>query len=355
MTSDGFLNSILNDEDLHLMDIGAHEGMYPMRMLDSNATNNSTASSMMSGQMASNMLGMGAASLPVGDMGAHGDRLEASSDSAVSSMASEPMSSLSDGEWGDTGSDSAQEYSKYGTHHHLNGVAGAPYGASARQSTSIAQKKHHMFGKRYLQEQNSSAAGGGPKAGLSQHHPHNLVPGSLKYDYDPYGNYQHGNPNGALHQNGHHLSIGAAVPQLPPPPPPPPSSHHHQLTVDNMKTYQADLNRVHEMKYSGSPDFAYQQQQQQQQQPQLHQHWHSPQPTPRMINEYLHHNHTYPMPPQNSGAVPKPPARDKKRSSSGASKAAMEHEEAMSQHNRSMAEHITRDEKRAKALGVSVS
>lgn len=41
---------------------------------------------------------------------ATGDRLDASSDSAVSSMGSERVPSLSDGEWGDTGSDSAQEY-----------------------------------------------------------------------------------------------------------------------------------------------------------------------------------------------------------------------------------------------------
>lgn len=39
-----------------------------------------------------------------------GDRLDASSDSAVSSMGSERVPSLSDGEWGDAGSDSAQEY-----------------------------------------------------------------------------------------------------------------------------------------------------------------------------------------------------------------------------------------------------
>lgn len=39
-----------------------------------------------------------------------GDRLDASSDSAVSSMGSERVPSLSDGEWGDGGSDSAQEY-----------------------------------------------------------------------------------------------------------------------------------------------------------------------------------------------------------------------------------------------------
>lgn len=39
-----------------------------------------------------------------------GDRLDASSDSAVSSMGSERVPSLSDSEWGDGGSDSAQEY-----------------------------------------------------------------------------------------------------------------------------------------------------------------------------------------------------------------------------------------------------
>lgn len=112
-----------------------------------------------------------------------------------------------------------------------------------------------------------------------------------------------------------------------------------------MKSYQADLNRsgLHDLKYSCTPDFGYQQQQQ----PQLH----PPQPTHRMINEYLHHNHTYAMPPQNSGAIPKPQARDKKRSAA-AVRSMMEEEQL--QQNRSMSEHITRDEKRAKALGVRV-
>lgn len=44
-------------------------------------------------------------------IGSTGDRLDASSDSAVSSMGSERVPSLSDSEWGDgAGSDSAQEY-----------------------------------------------------------------------------------------------------------------------------------------------------------------------------------------------------------------------------------------------------
>lgn len=200
----------------------------------------------------------------------------------------------------------------------------------------------------FIQEQNANSSnGGGPKTGHHHHH-HNLVPGSLKYDYSSYDtHHQHLHHGGNVNvHNGH--PIGATVPQFPPPPPPPPHHHHHQLTVDNMKTYQADLNRagLHDIKYSCSPDFAYQQQQQQQ--PPLH----APQPpTPRMINEFLHHNHTYPMPPQNSGAVPKPQARDKKRSAA-AVRAMMEEEQVA--HNRSMSEHITRDEKRAKALGVCV-
>lgn len=51
------------------------------------------------------------ASLGGAAIGSTGDRLDASSDSAVSSMGSERVPSLSDSEWGDgAGSDSAQEY-----------------------------------------------------------------------------------------------------------------------------------------------------------------------------------------------------------------------------------------------------
>lgn len=94
-----------------------------------------------------------------------GDRLDSSSDSAVSSMGSERISSLSDGEWGE-GSDSAQDY-------HAGKCAVGPYdfgynqgtplafvGAGRvnntvhpqqrqHQSQPVAQKKHQMFGKRY--------------------------------------------------------------------------------------------------------------------------------------------------------------------------------------------------------------
>lgn len=84
-----------------------------MRMLEPNAASNAPA---LSGppvptSLTSNSAGM----LPNGAGGMQGatitgDRLDASSDSAVSSMGSERVPSLSDSEWGDGGSDSAQEY-----------------------------------------------------------------------------------------------------------------------------------------------------------------------------------------------------------------------------------------------------
>lgn len=99
-----------------------------MRMLEPNATNNNNNnnSTVLStpangaGSLNNNNVG-GGGLLPNAAGGppmqttlngntATGDRLDASSDSAVSSMGSERVPSLSDGEWGDTGSDSAQEY-----------------------------------------------------------------------------------------------------------------------------------------------------------------------------------------------------------------------------------------------------
>lgn len=85
-----------------------------MRMLDTNTTSNNssvlgtapvaTNNGLLQSPMQTNITGVH------GAMGATGDRLDASSDSAVSSMGSERVPSLSDGEWGDNGSDSAQEY-----------------------------------------------------------------------------------------------------------------------------------------------------------------------------------------------------------------------------------------------------
>lgn len=103
-------------------------------------------------------------------VGAGGDRLDASSDSAVSSMGSERVPSLSDGEWGE-GSDSAQDF------HH--GKYGGPYDYSYNNRMGdnpsrppVAQKKHQMYGKRFFSEQ--------PPV---QHSGANTP---IKYEYDSY-------------------------------------------------------------------------------------------------------------------------------------------------------------------------
>lgn len=83
-----------------------------MRMLETNSSSNNSSvlgasnggnNGLLPSSMQTNISTLGA-------MGSTGDRLDASSDSAVSSMGSERVPSLSDGEWGDAGSDSAQDF-----------------------------------------------------------------------------------------------------------------------------------------------------------------------------------------------------------------------------------------------------
>lgn len=95
-----------------------------MRMLEPNGTNhnnNNNSTVLTSANAAGSHNNNGAGLIPNAPGGpqmqttlnvsaATGDRLDASSDSAVSSMGSERVPSLSDSEWGDPGSDSAQEY-----------------------------------------------------------------------------------------------------------------------------------------------------------------------------------------------------------------------------------------------------
>lgn len=98
-------------------------GFYTMRMLEPNTTGANP--SVLGGpanttgliQNSNGAAGAAAMQTNLGGLASNGanatatgDRLDASSDSAVSSMGSERVPSLSDGEWGDAGSDSAQEY-----------------------------------------------------------------------------------------------------------------------------------------------------------------------------------------------------------------------------------------------------
>lgn len=149
------------------------------------------------------------------------DRLEVSSDSAVSSMGSERVPSLSDGEWGE-GSDSGQDFhagksivEMYGVGYNQSNFSGPSMNGGVQTDTGsccqqqqqqqqqrqppVAQKKHQMFGKRF--HFNDHMAG---------HSNNNTIPSNtcqleanrntnslqqgqtsgtshLKYEYDQYG------------------------------------------------------------------------------------------------------------------------------------------------------------------------
>uniref|UniRef100_T1H4J8 BZIP domain-containing protein n=1 Tax=Megaselia scalaris TaxID=36166 RepID=T1H4J8_MEGSC len=202
---------------------------------------------------------------------AGGDRLDASSDSAVSSMGSERVPSLSDGEWGE-GSDSAQDF------HH--GKYGGPYDYSYNNRMGenpsrppVAQKKHQMYGKRFFSEQ----------APVQQHSNGSNPP--IKYEYDSY--------------NTSRLDNGAS-----------------------------GISATADIKYAPYADFGNRVDQQ-------------PQPQPSSI---ISHNHTYSM-PQGSGINPRPQQRDKKtknKSNSESSTSTLD------------SEHLSRDEKRARALNIPI-
>ncbi|KAK7573768.1 hypothetical protein V9T40_010959 [Parthenolecanium corni] len=142
-TSEGFLSSILGEDDLHLMDMAMNEGMYPMRMMDNGCTTTQNCV-----------------------------ERNTDSDSAVSSMGSERVPSLSsDTEWMETNSDSghtpadhyASDYcNKYRWYeNYLYGARGPAAGESSPNSTSsrlsqIPQKKYQLYGRRCYQEQNTN-------------------------------------------------------------------------------------------------------------------------------------------------------------------------------------------------------
>ncbi|CAH1121029.1 unnamed protein product [Ceutorhynchus assimilis] len=234
--TDGFLSNLLNDEDLQLMDMAMNEGMYTMRMLESNnAVSNLSMNSTGSTTVMSRH-----------DM----DRVDTSSDSAVSSMGSERVPSLSDGEWCDAGSDSghttqSQDYqNKY-----------RPFGYSYPNRLSenarmppVPQKKHLMYGKRF-------------------------------------------------HSSGF--------------------SEYRDTTANSFQPQNVNREKVPEIKYSCSAEFTH---------------------LPRTPESHVQHNHSYHLPAENSGVMQRPVSRDKGKSRKS--------EES---------EHLTRDEKRARALNIPIT
>ncbi|XP_044741337.1 segmentation protein cap'n'collar isoform X2 [Chrysoperla carnea] len=267
--TDGFLSSILNDEDLQLMDMAMGDGMYPMRMLDGNQTALGATSGLMSSRMD---IAAAAAS----------ERMDASSDSAVSSMGSERVASLSDNEWGDATSDSghtaADHYildyaSKYRPYDYSytnrgpqtpNNLLGTSDTRRLSSSSSVAQKKHHMFGKRFFQDQHLQSP-----------------PSNMKYDYNLTSTTPIDIRNGQ--------SIGS----------------------DSARAKVTDTKFPCAMDHPG--------------------HLHSG----RSTLDHIHHNHTYNLPPESTGTMQRPVFRDK-----------IKNEDEP---------HLTRDEKRARALNVPLS
>lgn len=266
--TDGFLSSILNDEDLQLMDMAMNEGMYTMRMLESNNTASGNVN-LCTG------VASGTSSMSRSEM----ERVDTSSDSAVSSMGSERVPSLSDGEWCDGGSDSGHNIGEHYVTDYQAKYRPYDYSYSNRQHTlstsdpgrlPVAQKKHQMFGKRYFQEQGSAAAMG------------QQPPPPVKYEYRD-------------------TSVPAtSFSNIP-----------HQVEEDGAKPP--------EMKYSCTMEF------------------NRHHPIVRNPISHVAHNHTYSLPPESSGVMPRPMSRDKTKS------------------KKSHDEHLTRDEKRARALNIPIT
>ncbi|XP_018578767.1 segmentation protein cap'n'collar isoform X1 [Anoplophora glabripennis] len=263
--TDGFLSSILNDEDLQLMDMAMNEGMYTMRMLDSN---NAISNLSMNGTT-------GATTMSRNDM----ERMDTSSDSAVSSMGSERVPSLSDGEWCDGGSDSGHTTAEHYVTDYQSKIRPFDYSYSSRQLNNgignsdsarippVAQKKHQMYGKRYFQDQSATSAAHTPQT-------------PLKYEFRDAATSSYNIPN---------QPEGAVGPRVP------------------------------EMKYSCSLEFG------------LQSH------LARNSADHIQHNHTYHLPAESSGVMQRPISRDKSKS------------------RKSDEEHLTRDEKRARALNVPIA
>ncbi|XP_015117175.1 segmentation protein cap'n'collar isoform X2 [Diachasma alloeum] len=265
-SSETLFSSLLTEEDFALMDMGVNESMYSMRMLDNSSNNASgpTGAAALPGvQGAGNNGGSGGGVTSLG--GVTDERMDASSDSAVSSMGSE-RGPLSDGEWMETGSNSSHtqpdshysmDYaSKYRMPYDCNYSIGGRNGGSPRCQADrvppVAQKKHQMFGKRCFQEQ-----GTGSLLGAS---PHPTTP--IKYEYD-----------------GHTVGAG-------------PPGNAYSGPIEGAAGPQPEL------KYSCSVDFS--------------RHQAVPQIPGRTALEHVHHNHTYHLPGDNSGPMQRPLSRDKK-------------------------------------------
>ncbi|CAG7820529.1 unnamed protein product [Allacma fusca] len=199
-TTEGFLSQILNEDDLQLMDMAMNEGMYQMRPMDSSsgavgiaATASGQGVGIHPGLPHQSNCTIGAAS--VVPSAVQEDRMEASSDSAVSSMGSErvpPMTDphISDNEWTDQDAHPHSSHDSNYTSDYASKLRGYDYYGKGdsihRVGAPVAQKKHQMFGKRVQHDQGIHPYSLGPhsSSGLLVSYPsgsgvHQSNPGSM--------------------------------------------------------------------------------------------------------------------------------------------------------------------------------
>lgn len=173
-STEGFLSTILNDDDLQLMDMAMNEGMYTMRMMDNGY----------SGAPQNNCV-----------------ERNTDSDSAVSSMGSERVPSLSsDTEWMETNSDSGHNtqdhYSSsdyngkyrwydnymYGPRLHSMGESSSSGLTTTGRMPPVPQKKYQLYGRRCFQDQQNNN-GFNRFEPVAHNHTYNLPPETIEGEH----------------------------------------------------------------------------------------------------------------------------------------------------------------------------
>ncbi|RWS27397.1 nuclear factor erythroid 2-related factor 1-like protein [Leptotrombidium deliense] len=106
------------------------------------------------------------------------DRLDASSDSAVSSMSSDRVASVSDVEWIDTCSETSSHHGDPGYHFEYN--CRADYTSVAHSDITSPQKKYKLFGKKNESKEVHSAS---QQNCEQQYYEHGAIAASVDYNY----------------------------------------------------------------------------------------------------------------------------------------------------------------------------
>lgn len=147
--TDAYLDSILNMDCFKMMD--ANDQSDYRTSQQQNGTSNSNETPKNDQSKSSNSAGGNGIIPNFLDLSC------GSAGSSLGSLSSESLPSTSDGEWNDA-NESVNDYHQsnfFGPYDYSSNSSSSNYTATIRQ-VPVAQKKYHMFGKRYLQEEISS-------------------------------------------------------------------------------------------------------------------------------------------------------------------------------------------------------